>query len=95
MAVFQQGVGCCAGHEGLHDEAIAASRRALELEPSNQKFMNDLGWSLYDAGQGDEARTVLERAVDMDPQDELAAENLRICTTTAAGDRASDQRMAT
>src|SRR5574341_2386981 len=56
VAAFHQGIGCCAGHEGHHDEAIAASRTALALEPDNQKFVNDLGWSLYRAGIIDEAR---------------------------------------
>ncbi len=42
VAVFHQGVGCCAGHEGLHEEAIEASRRALDLEPDNAKFVSDL-----------------------------------------------------
>lgn len=81
MAVFHQGVGCCVGHEGHHDAAIAASRAALALEPNNQTFVNDLGWSLHQAGIIDEARATLERAVAMDPTDELAAENLRICRT--------------
>ena len=81
VAVFHQGLGCCAGHEGLHDEAVAASRAALALEPKNQKFVNDLGWSLYQAGSMDEARAVLKRAVAMDPANELAAENLRICSS--------------
>jgi len=80
-AVFHQGIGCCAGHEGHHEEAIAASRAALALEPDNQKFVNDLGWSLYQAGAFGDARAVLERAVAMDPADELAAENLRICSS--------------
>jgi len=79
IGVFHQGIGCCAGHQGLHDEAIAASRAALTLEPENQQFVNDLGWTLYEAGCLDEARHALERAVAMDPSDALAAENLRIC----------------
>ena len=79
VAVFHQGVGCCAGHEGLHDEAIAASRRALELEPANQRFLNDLGWSLLEAGRPSEAKATLARAVAMDPDDQLARENLRFC----------------
>ena len=91
VAVFHQGIGCCAGHEGLHDEAIAASRAALVLEPENQRFVNDLGWSLHQAGRLDEARRELERAVAMDPNDALAAENLRICRGTA-GARASRKR---
>lgn len=79
VAVFHQGVGCCAGHQGLHDEAVAASSRALGLEPSNQKFMNDLGWSLFEAGRLHEAEKALARAVSMDAADELARENLRLC----------------
>ena len=92
VAVFHQGVGCCAGHLGLHDEAIAASRVALELESDNQKFVNDLGWSLYQAGRLEEARRVLERAVAMDPTDTLAVENLRVCMSTVAPSRGRPPR---
>jgi len=84
VAVFHQGVGCCAGHEGLHQEAIAASRRALEIEPSNPRFVSDLGWSLLQAGQLSEAQEALSRAVAMDPGDELAKENLRFCVMKLA-----------
>lgn len=77
--VFHQGVCCCAGHEGLHDEAIEASEAALELDPENQECVNDHGWSLFEAGRLDEAHQVLSRAVAMDPSDELARENLRLC----------------
>ncbi|RJQ69341.1 MAG: tetratricopeptide repeat protein [Desulfobacteraceae bacterium] len=58
---------------------IEASRRALELEPDNQKLVNDLGWSLFQAGRLKEAEEVLLKAVAMDPADELARENLRLC----------------
>ncbi len=81
VPVFHQGIGCCAGHEGLHDEAIKASERALEIGPDNQEFVNDLGWSLFMAGRLQEAKKMLERAVVMGPSDKLARENLRICTT--------------
>lgn len=80
VAVFHQGVGCCAGHQGFHDEAVAASRRALRLEPANQRFVNDLGWTLFEAGRLREAAKMLARAVAMDPADALARENLRVCT---------------
>lgn len=79
VAVFYQGLGCCAGHKDLHEEAVQASRRAVELEPQSQQFVNDLGWSLLEAGDLIEAKETLERAVEMDPQDELARENLRRC----------------
>lgn len=78
-AVLHQGIGCCAGHESCHEEAIVASEQALQLEPDNQKFVNDLGWCLLEAGRVQEARRTLERAVSMDPSDELARENLRVC----------------
>ena len=44
----------------------------MELEPDNQRFVNDLGWTLYLSGSLQEARAMLERAVAMDPTDELA-----------------------
>ena len=78
VAALYQGLGCCAGHEGRHQEAVAASERAVQLEPDNQKFVNDLGWSLLEAGRLEEAEKVLAQAVSMDPSDELARENLRI-----------------
>ncbi len=84
QAVLHQGVGCCAGHEGQHDKAIAASKAALALDPENQKYVNDLGWSLFEAGLLVEARQVLERAVAMDPSDDLACENLRYCNEAIA-----------
>lgn len=84
-ATLYQGLGCCAGHQGLFDKAIEASRRALELEPDNQRLMNDLGWSLFQAGRLEEAEQVLSEAVAMDPVDELPRENLRLCKLARAG----------
>ncbi|MBM9537747.1 tetratricopeptide repeat protein, partial [Desulfobulbus alkaliphilus] len=77
--VFYQGVGCCAGHQGLYDLALEVSQRALNLEPDRQDLTNDLGWSLFEMGRLEEAEEVLLRAVAMDPSDELARENLRLC----------------
>lgn len=79
VAVLYQGIGCCAGHERCHEEAIEAFKRAMQLAPDNQKFVNDLGWCLLEAGRIEEAHSTLERAASMDPADELARENLRIC----------------
>jgi Flp pilus assembly protein TadD len=56
----------------------------MELEPENQAFVNDLGWSLVESGALQEARVMLERAVAMDSSDELARENLRICNQRIA-----------
>lgn len=74
-----QGVSCCAGHQGFHEEALAASAAGLGLEPDNHELVTDLGWSLYLAGRLEDARDVLARAAAMDPTDELAANNLDAC----------------
>ncbi len=79
QAVLYQGLGCCAGHQGLFDKAVEMSQRALKLEPDRQALANDLGWSLFQAGRLEEAEEILMRAVDMDCSDELARENLRLC----------------
>lgn len=78
-ADLYQGLGCCAGHEGLFDRAVMAFQKALDLEPVRQDLTNDLGWSLFEAGRLEEAEEVLLKAVTMDPSDELARENARLC----------------
>lgn len=60
----------------------------MELEPDNQKFVNDLEWTLLQAGHILEARKTLERAVSMDPSGRLAQENLRICRPASSTDQA-------
>ncbi|MCF8052981.1 MAG: tetratricopeptide repeat protein [Desulfobacterales bacterium] len=83
-AALYQGLGCCAGHKGLFEKAVDASRRALELEPENQKLINDLGWSLFQAGRLKEAEEVLLKAVAANPSDDIARENLRLCKSGRA-----------
>ena len=78
-AALWQGLGYCASNARLHQEAVSANQRAVELEPENQKLVNDLGWTLLQAGFLPQAKETLERAVSMDPSDELAKENLRFC----------------
>ena len=73
------GCACCAGHMEWFDEALEAAERAVDLDPANPSFVNDLGWTLLLAGRLDEACEVLERAMDMNPADELARENLKRC----------------
>lgn len=82
--VLYQGVSCCAGHLELFEKAVEASWIAVDLEPDNQKLINDLGWSLFQAGQLKEAEEILLKAVAMDPTDDLARENLRICRSDGA-----------
>jgi Flp pilus assembly protein TadD len=66
----------------------------LKLEPENQRFVNDLGWCLFESGRFAEAEETLARAVEMDPEDELARENLRFCRARMARKTATpDKRL--
>lgn len=76
---FHLGVSCCAGHLGLHDQAVSASARAVEIRPDDSVCASDLGWSLFEAGRLRAACEVLERAVALDPGNDRARENLRVC----------------
>lgn len=78
-ASLHQGLCVCAGHQGHHEDALAAAEAALALEPDNQAVVNDMGWTLYERGEPGRALPFLQRAVELDPEDALAAENLRIC----------------
>ena len=89
-ANLYQGLGCCAGHEGFFDEAVAAYEKALALDPNSQELTNDLGWSLYESGRLERARDLLLRAVSMDSSDELARGNLRICQQALSKKRSSE-----
>jgi tetratricopeptide (TPR) repeat protein len=79
VSALFQGLACCAGHQGQFDLAVFASQKALLLESGRQDLTNDLGWSLFQAGRFEQAEEVLLRAVAMDPSDDLARENLRLC----------------
>ena len=87
VVALRAGVSCCAGHVGRHDLAVAAASAALELAPDSQQAVNDLGWTLFEAGELERAIEQLERAVALDPDDPLAAENLRFCRASAAAAR--------
>ena len=79
-ATYYLGVSCCASHVGMLAESLAAAEKAYELDPKNQACVNDLGRSLFDMDRLDEAFQYLSKAVDMDPTDEMARDNLRLCT---------------
>ncbi|MGM0489457.1 MAG: tetratricopeptide repeat protein [Planctomycetota bacterium] len=77
VALYHVGLGYCAAEGGRMEESVAHHRRADELEPNNYLHLNDLGYSLVNAGQFDEAEKVLQRAVQLAPPDyDLARGNL-------------------
>ncbi len=52
---------------GRHDEAIAAVRRALELDPMSSSVKSDLGWYFLFAGRWDEAIQECSATIDLHP----------------------------
>jgi cellulose synthase operon protein C len=49
------------------DEAVELARKAVALEPGNSRARAELGMDLLRTGEEDQARTVLESALDADP----------------------------
>ena len=58
-------------------EAEVEFRHALELAPDHVATMNDLAVLLMEEGRNDEARALLERVLEIRPEDEVAAANLQ------------------
>jgi tetratricopeptide (TPR) repeat protein len=77
VPLLHSGLGYCLGKLGQRKEAVAAHRRAVELEPRSHLWLNDLGFSLMEAGEYTEALPILEQAAALAPPDyELAKNNL-------------------
>jgi serine/threonine-protein kinase len=52
---------------GRHEEAIAESKRAVELDPVAVLYLSDLGWVYYMAHQYDPAIEYFQRALELEP----------------------------
>lgn len=79
MALYHIGLCFCHGKLGHHAEAVVHARRANDLEPDNPEHLNDLGWSLVEAGQIDEAEQILRRAIALSPETyRLPRENMAV-----------------
>jgi tetratricopeptide (TPR) repeat protein len=61
---------------GSNPQAEADFRQALVLQPEHLATMNDLAVLLIDTGNPGEARELLERVLERNPNDRVAAENL-------------------
>jgi tetratricopeptide (TPR) repeat protein len=57
---------------GKVQEGLAASRRAAQLDPLNPRMWTTLASFLICAGQLDEARTALDRSLEINPEQALA-----------------------
>jgi tetratricopeptide (TPR) repeat protein len=56
-----------------HEEALKLIKRALEIKPNEAAFIDSLGWVMYRLKHFDEAVAQLRKALDMFPNDEVAA----------------------
>jgi len=71
--------GYCFYKLGKIGESIRKERRAVKLEPNNYFHLNDLGYSLLEAGLLEEAETVLKRSISLAPPEyEFARNNLEL-----------------
>ena len=88
VAVYPAGLSYCLGRLQLHEEAIAKARRAVELDAVSHILLNDLGWTLYQAGYLEEAEATLAKSVNLAPlKYELARKNLEEVRDVLAGKR--------
>lgn len=84
-AKLLNGLGYCLAKLGNLAGAIRYSEEASRLEPQRADLLNDWAWSLIEAGRPAEALPLLERAVTIDPADELARGNLEHCRNLLSG----------
>ena len=54
-------------HLGKRDESFAEARRARELDPLSLVIWSESGWVYYIAGEHDQAVTLLNKALEIDP----------------------------
>jgi len=79
QALHYIGSGYCFYKLGKIEEAIRKERRAVELEPDNHLYLNDLGYSLLEAGLLQEAEIVLKRSTSLAPPEyQFARNNLEL-----------------
>ena len=77
--VYCSGSGYCYCKLGNLEAATRKHRRAVELDPDNYLVLNDLGYTLLEAGHLQEAESFLMRSVNLAPPDfEYARNNLEL-----------------
>ncbi|HWN08985.1 MAG TPA: tetratricopeptide repeat protein [Pyrinomonadaceae bacterium] len=54
-------------HLGKREESFAEARRARELDPLSMVIWSESGWVYYIAGEHDQAVTLLNKALEIDP----------------------------
>jgi tetratricopeptide (TPR) repeat protein len=80
-AELHNGLGYCLGKLGDLQGAVRHAEAASKLAPERADYLSDWAWSLIELKRPAEALPLLERAVAMDPANELARGNLDDCRT--------------
>jgi tetratricopeptide (TPR) repeat protein len=75
VAAYWSCVSYSLGHLGRKEDAISAARWAVELDGRNHVHLTDLGWTLVEDCQYEEARVVLREAIALAPPDYVLARN--------------------
>jgi len=65
-----------ADHDRNLEEAVGMIQKALESDPENGAFLDSLGWAYYRLGRLQDARELLERALDRSGGDPVIHEHL-------------------
>jgi len=63
---------------GSIEEARKLQEKALQLEPNNPTFCNNLGWIHLTAGELEDAGNALEKALSIKPEHESARANMEV-----------------
>ncbi len=63
---------------GRYDDAIAAEKKALELDPLNTLMSADFGFFHYWARRYDDATTQIRKTLELDPNNALAHSVVRL-----------------
>ena len=79
QALYYTGSAYCFSKLRNIAESIRKGRRAVELEPNNYRHLNDLGYSLLEAGLLEEAKSVLKQSISLAPAEyEFPRNNLKL-----------------
>src|SRR5213596_398401 len=79
LALAYDQYGWTFGEMGRFDEAIAAEKKALELDPLNTFLNTDLAFFLYWARRYEEATTQIRKTLELDPNNAFAHSVLGWC----------------
>lgn len=66
-AVAQQFLGIALFYSGNEAAALQTMRTALRLSPNNAEILANTGWIIAQTSNGEEARTMIERAIELNP----------------------------